>query len=145
MTYMGKVNVDGTSFPIGSTLYGTCTTPAATAAKEAIVEGFDTLQSGVTVHIKFSYANGVANPTLSIKPSVSGTATTAKPIMRYGTTAPSISARASWNAGSVVSLTYDGTYWQMDSWINDVGDTTIYSPTEPAGQSENELWMQDYE
>lgn len=38
--------------------------------------------------------------------------------MRRGTTAPSTSAASSWNAGEVVSLTYDGTYWMLNDWNN---------------------------
>lgn len=115
-TYAGKLNIGGTDLPIASTLYGTCATAAGTAAKVVTCANFDTLITGVTIHIKFTYANTVASPTLDVN------GTGAKYIYRYGTTAPSTSAKTSWNAGSVVSFTYDGTAWIMNDWLNN--DTT---------------------
>lgn len=95
------------------TYYGTSSTAAATVKKEAMITGFPaTLKAGLRVTIKFTYANGVANPTLSIN---SGTAVAIK---RYGTTAPSTSAATSWNANSAVDMVYDGTYWQITNWNN---------------------------
>lgn len=118
MSYISKLKTpDETIYPIGSALYGTCTTAAATAAKVAIIDSFDTLETGVTVFIKFTYSNTAATPTLAIKPSSSGTATTAKSIMRYGTTKPGTTTNTSWQAGEVVSFTYDGTYWQMNTTV----------------------------
>lgn len=113
MGYIGKLNVDGSTHLVGSTLYGTCATAAATAAKVVTCADFNELVTGVTIHVKFTYANSVANPTLNVN------STGAKDIMRYGTTKPSASAATSWQAGSVVSFTYDGTYWQMNGWLND--------------------------
>lgn len=118
--YIGKIS-DGTNTrPVASTLYGTCATAAATAAKAVTCTDFDTLISGVTIFVKFTYTNTAAKPTLNVND------TGAKYIMRYGTTAPSNSAETSWNAGSVVAFTYDGTYWQMVGWLTPalVGATT---------------------
>lgn len=93
--------------------YGTCSTPAANAAKVAsVMPDLNVIEAGALVFIKFTYANGVANPTLNVN------STGAISIKRYGTTAPSTSAASSWNAGSVVAFVYDGTYWQMVGWIN---------------------------
>ena len=93
--------------------YGTCSTAAATAAKTTNIANFpESLYTGMRVSVKFDNANGKANPTLSIN---GGTAVSIK---RYGTTAPSTSAASSWNAGAVVDLVYDGTYWQIVGWIN---------------------------
>lgn len=104
--------------------YLTCGTAAATAAKTTtLVRGTfaeSDLVAGAQVLVKFTYANGVANPTLSIN------GTTAKSIKRYGTTAPSTSAASSWNANSVVLFVYDGTYWMMEEWNN----TTYSSMTD---------------
>ncbi len=95
-------------------VYCTCSTAAATAAKVAtIVEGtLSSLTAGAQAIVKFTNANGKANPTLKIGD------TEAKSIMRYGTTAPSTSAASSWNAGSCVLFIYDGTYWQMANYLN---------------------------
>ena len=117
-TYAGKLKVGGTELPIGSTLYGTCATAAATAAKVVTMANFDKLITGVTIHVKFTYSNTVANPTLNVN------STGAKTIYRYGTTAPSTSVATSWNAGAVVAFTYDGTYWQMNDWNNTDTNTT---------------------
>ena len=111
-TYAGKLNVGGTELPIGSTLYGTCSTAAGTAQKDVTCANFDKLITGVTIHVKFTNSNTHATPTLKVN------STTAAQIMRYGTTKPGTSEAASWMAGSVVSFTYDGTYWQMNGWIN---------------------------
>lgn len=87
--------------------YGTCSTAAATVAKEVTISGFSssTLKTGVKVAVKFDNANGVANPTLN----VSGTG--AKSIIRYGTSTAGTSDRTSWAAGAVQELIYDGTNW----------------------------------
>ena len=60
--------------------------------------------------------------------NVNGTG--AKPIYRYGTTAPSTTAATSWQAGAVVSLTYNGTNWIITGWIND--NTTYGAATQSA-------------
>ena len=95
-------------------VYCTCATAGGTAAKVAdIVSGTLTeLHTGDQAIVKFTNANSVANPTLNIA------GTGAKSIKRYGTTAPSTSAATSWNAGNSFLFVYDGTYWQMVSWIN---------------------------
>lgn len=94
--------------------YGTCATAAATAAKVAALDNSDgfSLTKGVTVAIKFTHYNKIANPTLNVDGSG------AKSIKRYGTTAPSTSATSSWNDNSVLILVYDGTYWQLANWLN---------------------------
>lgn len=122
MGYIGKVTTsDGSTHLVGSTLYGTCSTAAATAAKVVTLTNFSSLETGVTIHVKFTYTNSAANPTLNVN------STGAKTIYRYGTTAPSTSAKTSWNANAVVSFTYDGTNWMMNDWLND--DTTYSAAT----------------
>lgn len=122
MSYVGKVTAGGSTHLVGSTLYGTCATAAGTAAKVVTCANFDQLIEGVTIHVKFTYSNTAANPTLNVN------STGAKNIYRYGTTAPSTSVATSWNDGSVVSFTYDGTYWQMNNWLNtDTDNNTTYT------------------
>lgn len=110
-------SIDGVSFDGSAKIhhFGSCSTAAATAAKTVTLEDSMsfTLEKGASVFVKFTNANGVANPTLAVN------GTTAAAIKRYGTTAPSASAPTSWQAGSVVHLVYDGTYWQMVGWLND--------------------------
>lgn len=92
--------------------YGTCSTEAATVAKVATVSDVTSLYTGLTIAVKFTYSNTASNPTLNVN------SLGAKAIKRYGTTAPSTSAASSWNANSVLTLTYDGSYWQIHDWIN---------------------------
>lgn len=110
-------NIDGVSFDGSAKIhhFGSCSTAAGTAAKTVTLDDSMsfTLEKGASVFVKFTNANGVANPTLAVN------GTTAASIKRYGTTAPSTSAATSWQAGSVVHLVYDGTYWQMVGWLND--------------------------
>ena len=93
--------------------YGYCTTAAATVAKTVTVSPTVTsLETGLTVAVKFQYANTGSNPTLNVN-SLGAAA-----IKRYGTTAAGTSAAANWNANSVVLLTYDGTYWMLVDFNN---------------------------
>ena len=45
--------------------------------------------------------------------------------MAYGTTKPGTTATASWYAGSVVSFTYDGTYWVQNDYKSDTNTQTV--------------------
>ena len=92
--------------------YGVCNTNQATAEKTVTISGVTELYTGLTIAVKFTGTNTIANPTLNVN------SLGAKAIKRYGTTAPSTSVAASWSAGSVVTLTYDGQYWQMHDWNN---------------------------
>lgn len=93
--------------------YGYCTTAAATVAKVVTVSPAVTeLTTGLTIAVKFQYANTGSNPTLNVN------SLGAKAIKRYGTTAAGTSAASNWNANSVVMLTYDGTYWMLVDWNN---------------------------
>lgn len=60
-TYIGAVQIgnDADEILIGSTLYGTCSTPIGTAAKVASLINFDHLQQGVTIQVKFTNGNTV--------------------------------------------------------------------------------------
>ena len=92
--------------------YGVCSTAASTAAKTVTIDGINDLFEGLFIFVKFANSNSKANPTLQVNDL------DAAAIKRYGTTAPSTSAASSWNAGSVILLIYDGTYWQQADWIN---------------------------
>lgn len=110
-------NIDGVSFDGSANVhhFGSCATAAATAAKTVTLDDSMsfTLAKGASVFVKFQYANGVASPTLNVN------GTGAKNIYRYGTTAPSTTAKTSWQANSVVHLVYDGSAWIMVGWLND--------------------------
>ena len=101
--------------------YLTCGTAAGTVAKTTtLVTGTlpTTLTTGTRVAVRFTNSNTASNPTITIG-SYGAIA-----IKRYGTTAPSTSAATSWNAGNVITLVYDGTYWLMADWTS---PNTTYS------------------
>ena len=81
------------------------------------MDGFS-LETGVTIHVKFTNANTASSPTLAVKYSSSST-TAAKPIVQYGTTAAGTAEDTTgWKAGAVLTLTYDGTSWVRDQGYN---------------------------
>lgn len=118
-----KISASSGTHLISSSFYGTCSTAAATAAKEVIINDTAitdaiTLVNGMTLAVKFTNSNTVASPKITVynnigtaaSPSKGSTTLIAqKSIMRYGTTAPSTSAATSWTAGAVVLFVYDGT------------------------------------
>lgn len=122
-THVSLISAGGTNNRrIASSIYGYCTTAAATAAKTvSLYTGNGTtadgtwaaadLFHGLTISVRFQYANGVASPTLN----VNGTGD--KPIYRYGTTAPSTSAATSWTAQAVVDFTYDTLLNTSGCWV----------------------------
>lgn len=117
-----KINNKGSVYSIGSTAYFTCSTAAATAAKVATLYADTTatitLVTGLTIHVKFTYTNTATTPTLNIN------STGAKPIVKYGTTAPGKTTTTTWYAGAVVSFTYDGTSWVMNDYKYDTDANT---------------------
>ena len=82
---------------IGSSAYGVCNTAADTAAKTVNIPGF-TLNTGTTIHVKFTNTNTASNPTLNVS----------------STGAVSIVFYDSIIANTVLTLTYDGTSWIQD-------------------------------
>ena len=88
----------------GQTLYATSGTAAGTAAKVATLSsGSITLKAGVTVAVRFTYANTAASPTLNVN------GTGAKAIYTQGV------RYAYWSANQTVLFTYDGSYWRVAS------------------------------
>ena len=103
-THVSLISAGGTNNRrIASSIYGYCTTAAATAAKTvSLYTGNGTtadgtwaaadLFHGLTITVRFQYTNTVASPTLN----VNGTGD--KPIYRYGVTKPSTNVLSSWQA-----------------------------------------------
>ena len=132
MGYITKITDTGsTTHPVAHNLYGTCSTAAGTAAKVVTCTDWDTkaanIPVGTTIHVKFTNANTVASPTLNIN------STGAINIYRYGTTATGTTAAIWWEAGSVVSFTYDGSAWIINSYksgdVNHNTDRYVNSAT----------------
>lgn len=111
-----------------SAKYGYCYTSAATAAKTVEISGFK-LVKGATVCVKFSHANSASSPTLDVS------STGAKKIAYNGYSY--LLEKYYWKSGDLLTLTYDGSYWQVaDSaarknartiWANDTTATTVTS------------------
>lgn len=113
----GKPGANGQDGADGKTLYGTCSTAAATAAKVVSdVAGFS-LYPGAAVAVTFSHSNTASLPTLDVNGSG------AKRIMINGANA------AFWVPGSTVPFVYDGTAWQACNAPIYGSTATIGSPS----------------
>lgn len=137
MSYVGKVkDTAGNTHLVGSTLYGTCSTAAGTAAKVVTCANFDKLEIGVTIHVKFDNANTASSPTLNVnnlgpkKIAIAVADGTAQQPLGYG-----------WNMGAVVSFTYDGTYWLMNDNYNVVTSTTDTKNTTGAVNNTSKMFL----
>lgn len=109
MAYITKKQTNNGVKPIGSNLYGICSTGASTVAKVVSMPDFDVLIEGVTIHVFFQYANTASSPTLQVG------STEAKPIKYNG------QLDGSWEAGGFISFTYyNGAWMQNDIAINGV-------------------------
>lgn len=131
-THVSLITAGGTSNRrIASSLYGYCQTEASTVAKTvSLYTGNGTttdgswvagdLFHGLTITVRFRYSNTATNPTLNVN------STGAKRIYKYGTTSPGTTASTSWEANSVISLTYDTLLNSSGCWVmNDhLDDTT---------------------
>lgn len=101
----------GESSYILSIPYATCDTDAASIEKEASTTNWvENLEVGARVAVKFTYANGVAAPTLNVN------STGAKTIRYNGSTLPSTQY---WAAGDVIEFVYDDTYWNIVGTVKD--------------------------
>ena len=113
MSYIGKIKFDGgTALPVGSTLYGTATWDGVNNrynVSTGVLANVDTLIEGLTVHIKFNTTNTHTSPTLKIGNFAE------KPIHRVAGTSAGITEDTSWPNDAIVTLTYDGTAWVINS------------------------------
>ena len=110
MGYISDVTVGGVNYPVGSSLYGTCDTAASTAAKVVTMANFDTLKTGVTIHVLFTYGNVYKGASLNVN------STGSKNIKYHNGTGSGLveTFNYHWEPGSVKSFTYDGTYWRLN-------------------------------
>ena len=144
-THVSLISAGGTNNRrIASSIYGYCTTAAATAAKTvSLYTGNGTtadgtwaaadLFHGLTITVRFQYTNTVASPTLN----VNGTGD--KPIYRYGVTKPSTNVLSSWQAHQIVTFTYDTLLNSSGCWVmhrgyrSDTYNKTKYEPLIQSG------------
>lgn len=103
MAYISKENTRDGVKPIGSNLYGTCTSDADDTTKIVAMPDFDVLTEGVTVYVHFQDENSAATPLLKVGSTV------AKSIIYNGTQS------GSWEANSFVAFTYYQNSWHQST------------------------------
>ena len=123
MSYIGKLQIDnGAQLPIGSTLYGVCSSQASSYEKVVTLSNFDTLINGVTVHVKFENGNTapLTNPSDATEHlSLTIGSTSSIPVSNPGGT-------VNWSAGAIISFTFDETDINNKKWIVNDGVITTF-------------------
>lgn len=112
MAYISKKTTVNGVKPIGSNLFGTCSTASSTAQKDVTMADFDVLVSGVTIHVYFTHENTASNPTLKVG------STSAVAIKCNG------ASDGVWEDGAVISFTYNGANWVQNDAIGSGGGVT---------------------
>lgn len=132
MGYVGKVKTGEVTNPIGATLFGVCKTAANLTEKVAVIPELLSIDNmdGLTIHVYFANSNSIADSssahiTLRIDNAESNGQTLVPPrqIMLSGSVTVGNTPATSWNAGSVLSLTYHAVEnaagkWFLDGWLN---------------------------
>ena len=117
MGYVNKIQIDeDATHLIEPTLYGTCSTAAATAIKDVTLDSF-TLIPGVQIAVKFTVTNTAAASSLKLRVN-SSNADDAKPIKYRGADLPDKGTLAN---KRVYLFLYDGTNWEF---IGDIDTDT---------------------
>ena len=107
MAYISKVTLpNNSSYDLKDKLaniWAICSTDDDVAQKEITIDNFD-LVVGMTIHVTFLEANTAASPTLKIN------SLAAAPIRLIN------SNISPWDDAETVSLTWDGTYWNLNDY-----------------------------
>lgn len=107
--------------------YAICTTAGATADKEVTINGFTPTIGGV-FSVMFQNAFSASDPTLNVSN------TGAKELMLFGSALPA----AFVPAGTILTLTYDGTNYNVIGRLNDITvKSTLESTDSPLLQDAN--------
>ena len=118
---VGQIHVNDADYLIGSTLYGECTTPSGESPKKVVLQGnalyTDTV--GLTIHVKFTQGNTVNN-NLQLQIRNGGTSGN----YSYSDAHP-IANPMIWQENCLISFTYDGTNWVINSAASTSGVTSI--------------------
>lgn len=113
LSYIGKLQIDeGSLIPVGTTLYGTCSSLATDETKEVTIDNsvsIDTLPKGLTITVRFTNSNTASNAKLKVPGQ------NAFPIYK-DSSAVGTTAGTSWESGSVVSFTYDSNRWYITGY-----------------------------
>lgn len=118
MSYIGKVDIGLDRYAVGSTLYGTCNTAAATTGKTVSLDDFNVLIRGVTIFVKFTYGN---------------TATSGITLTVGTTEAVNVVGNCVCNAEDVLSFTYEenatspGNCWRVHASADTVSHSELTS------------------
>ena len=116
MAYWSKFNTsDDGIIPIGSNLYGVCTTASATTTKVVTMSDFDVLVEGVTIHVYFQHKNTASNPVLQVG------STTGKQIRYNG------NQGGLWDDSAFISFTYYQDYWVQNDILDDGSGGETYT------------------
>lgn len=107
-------------------MYGTCNTAANVAAKVVTCPAFTSLYEGATIRVKFTYGNSVdyEDGSTEIYATMNVNNTGAKSINLYGAAHVSSGLSGSWNPGSIITFTYNGTAWIANDYHD---DRTVYA------------------
>lgn len=109
MAYASKKKLSNNSVvPLGSNLFGTCSTVSGTQAKVVTMPDFNVLVEGVTIHVHFGEKNTASAPTLQVG------STEAKPIV------------GDWDSSGVYSFTYHNGSWMIND-MQSGGGSGVYS------------------
>lgn len=113
--YVGQIHIGENDYLVGSTLFtvldtssnpasGSITNPDNNTIRFNVPLSNFSLARGVTVHVQFKQANTVINKTLQLKVGDADPKEIKNP-----------NGAKSWKADTVISFTYDGTSWIMNS------------------------------
>lgn len=111
MAYFGQLVIDGSTYLVGSTLYGVCNTSAGTSTKVVnsglLGNAFEELIPGITINVQF--VKGSTNETITLK--VGSTSTL------------SVVGNCKCNENAILQFTY-GQVNGIDRWILNAGEKT---------------------
>lgn len=119
-SYIGRININNTQYPIAQSLFGTCNTTANTATKVVTCADFDTLISGIVINVYFTYANTESSISLNVNSTGNKTV--------YVDNNSSIL----WDAGATKSFVYYNNQWRLINPTS-VGTTYDAATTTAAG------------
>ena len=119
-SYIGKININNTQYPIAQSLFGTCNTTANTAAKVVTCADFDTLISGIVINVYFTYANTQTSISLNVNST------------GYKNVYVDNNSSILWDAGATKSFVYYDNQWRLINPTS-VGTTYDAATTTAAG------------
>lgn len=101
---LDKINgIDERTKALKTGYYAVCNSNGDAQIKEISLEGVETMDTGLSVHVKFTNAQ-----TYDGIPELKINSLAAKPISRNGYDSASMNE---WDAGEVLEFAYDGTNW----------------------------------